>query len=770
MEKINRASFICLFIVGTMSALYPAKSEGKGWPDLSSPAANVGGGDHDAAVIVGIEDYPFIAHVPGARENALAWYDYLYKTRGVPAANIFLLRDGDATAEAMKDEVARSAQSAGKDGALWFVFIGHGAPDAETKDGLLVAVDAQQKAASIKSRSLKQAELVAALSKAKAKNIVVVLDACFSGRDSSGHEIVEGLQPLVLTRIMGALDPRFTLLSAAQANEFAGQLPGAGRPAFSYLALGGLRGWADANKDGKISGAELLSYTDQTLRVALRDRKQTPGLVGNESVILGKSTGERGPDLGELIKAGKDADGSIFKFEVSRLPEIPKVAAPGGQEFGAIPRVQVPGELGKVGGINFGNADLEALEKYDETVRFEKSDAGPSKKADKWRELGRQIKAYADLARTRAAVWDEYAADAAFNSMLELEKTPTSAENKARAWLETAKKSPKYARIAEDRAKEWTRYAAELKAVEEAKRQKVLLRDKDWKKLKRILALSVVSEADKQTFARTFIATYGSEHSENPFVGELSAYCDEKDQKRLAAAGKLSSMALIPEGEFLMGSDNLGSSTDERPQHKVYLQAYYIDKYGVTVADYLSCVQKGGCSRSDTSLGAACNYYLKGRDQHPQNCVTWHQARSYCFFQGKRLPSEAEWEKAARGGVSDPFFWGKDRTKMFEYGWFSGNSEDSTHPVGQKSPNQFGLYDILGNVYQWTNDYYDEQYYWRSPYKNPIGPGQGMYVVTRGGSFRGTAQRGSYTTFRHNLKPEDWDIRVGFRCALSAQQ
>ena len=267
------------------------------WPDLAKPAPAVGGGAHDAAVIVAIENYAFVAPVPGAKENANAWYDYFIKTRRIPFRNVFRRVDSDVTAEDINRLAARAANSAGKDGTLWFVFIGHGAPSADGKDGLLVGVDAQQKAESLEARGLSQRKLLATLAKSQAGTIVAVIDACFSGRGVEGTRLVAGLQPLVVTQDQAPEDPRLVVMTAAQGNEFAGQLPGAQRPAFSYLTLGGLRGWADDTGGGDITGAEVQAYADSVLRTMVTDRTQTPVLMGDGQKLLARSAGEKGPDL-----------------------------------------------------------------------------------------------------------------------------------------------------------------------------------------------------------------------------------------------------------------------------------------------------------------------------------------------------------------------------------------------------------------------------------------------------------------------------------------
>jgi hypothetical protein len=271
------------------------------WPNLSRPAPKVGGGEKDVVVIVGIEDYAHVANIPGAEQNAADWYRYMVKTRAVPSDRVTLLVDEDATREEMRIAAEEAARLVGKRGKLWFIFIGHGAPAASGDDGLLIGFDAQQKARSLTSRSLKRSELIEVLEGSRAKQIHVVLDACFSGKSGDGTQLVAGLQPLVVTSTQPTSDRRTTLMTAAESDQFAGPLPGAERPAFSYLILGGLRGWADENGNGRVSAGELHDYAAKTMRSMIRGRSQTPTFVGKEKLEVGRSPEEEGPDMADLL-------------------------------------------------------------------------------------------------------------------------------------------------------------------------------------------------------------------------------------------------------------------------------------------------------------------------------------------------------------------------------------------------------------------------------------------------------------------------------------
>jgi formylglycine-generating enzyme required for sulfatase activity len=240
-------------------------------------------------------------------------------------------------------------------------------------------------------------------------------------------------------------------------------------------------------------------------------------------------------------------------------------------------------------------------------------------------------------------------------------------------------------------------------------------------------------------------------------------------------------MVLIPAGDFWMGCNAAkdgGCDPDEKPQHQVTLSAYYMDLDEVTVDDYAGCVSAGGCSPPDT--GSGCNWGSGGKGSHPINCVDWFQASAYCAWADKRLPTEAEWEKAARGGCETVA--GDCKTGMRTYPWSEaaasctyavmsdggdGCGTGGTSPVGSNSPagdGPYGLRDMSGNVWEWGADWYDSSYYGTSPSQDPKGPSDGDKRVFRGGSLYdfGASLRAAV---RFGDLPETRYSGLGFRCA-----
>jgi len=221
-------------------------------------------------------------------------------------------------------------------------------------------------------------------------------------------------------------------------------------------------------------------------------------------------------------------------------------------------------------------------------------------------------------------------------------------------------------------------------------------------------------------------------------------------------------MALVPASEFLMGDSFNEGNSNERPPHTVYLDAFYMDIYEVTNAQYMKFMQ---------ATGHEAPSYLNDRDFNDPNQpvvgVRWHEAVAYAEWAGKRLPTEAEWEKAARGGLAEKRYpWGDGLTHDNANFTGTGGKDvwSKTSPVGSFDPNGYGLYDMAGNVWEWCADWYSSNYYSVSPKSNPKGPDSGTYKVLRGGSWGDYFINDLRVANRSVLNPTNDSNNVGFRC------
>jgi formylglycine-generating enzyme required for sulfatase activity len=237
-------------------------------------------------------------------------------------------------------------------------------------------------------------------------------------------------------------------------------------------------------------------------------------------------------------------------------------------------------------------------------------------------------------------------------------------------------------------------------------------------------------------------------------------------------------MVYVPAGEFTMGSNQYD---DEKPVHTVALDAFWIDRTEVSNAQFRQCVEAGVCQAPTTCDWGDPTYDDGDKTNHPVVCVNWSQAQAYCQWAGARLPTEAEWEKAARGTDGRVYPWGNDfdcrrgnfddEQQIDDYVVPGGPDCDGykqTAPVGSypAGASPYGALDMAGNVWEWVNDWYDGGYYAISPSTNPKGPDSGDYRVPRGGSWgdddyvvRAALRDGGDPAYRSSV--------IGFRCVVA---
>lgn len=259
---------------------------------------------------------------------------------------------------------------------------------------------------------------------------------------------------------------------------------------------------------------------------------------------------------------------------------------------------------------------------------------------------------------------------------------------------------------------------------------------------------------------------------------EAAAVANEKQEREHASDSVISSvynpidqmtLVYIPAGEFLMGSSQYDGNhyEDEEPQHVVFLNTFWIDKTEITNEKFALCVEAGACAYS-VSLQRNPRFLDAAYAQHPVVYISWYMAQTYCRWSGGRLPTEAEWQKAARGPYAAKYPWGFDEPIVNLYLANINNIIGDTTPVGLfiSGASYYGVLDMGGNVREWVSDWYDDTYYRNSPYSNPQGPENGEKKVLMGASYQDPVD---YARAANRLahEPQSPGAVRGFRCVYS---
>ncbi len=242
-------------------------------------------------------------------------------------------------------------------------------------------------------------------------------------------------------------------------------------------------------------------------------------------------------------------------------------------------------------------------------------------------------------------------------------------------------------------------------------------------------------------------------------------------------------MILIPAGEFIMGTDSEGANADQKPAHRVYLDAFYIDKHEVTNAQFEAFIVDSGYQNRKLWTVAGWNFIQKNQiktllhhgqnsvstaPDHPVIGVSWYEASAYASWVGKRLPTEAEWEKAARGTDRSIYPWGNEMD-FSRLNYFSHHEKILGVGSFPSGASPYGILDMAGSVWEWCADWYREDYYPQSSQKNPKGPDSGEYRVLRGGGWDSIRLQ-LRTFYRYYNEADRRAYNTGFRCAQDATE
>jgi len=796
-------------LVASVAFLAAQAAKGEVWPDLSEPPGAIGGGEQDVALIVGIEEYWQLPDIPGAVQNARDWFAFLTRTLGVKPSRATMLLNDDATLEEIRKVAGERAVEAHPDGIYWVIFIGHGTPGKEGDEGLLVGADAKASAASLYERSIAQSDLLAAVEGGEQARTMVILDTCFSGQTPAGEAIVPGLQPVLLS---GSWEPdRSTVLTAAQGDQFAGPLPGVDRPAFSYLMLGALRGWGDLDGDGKVSAREALEYSRDTLAAVVRDRRQEPDGFGPGSKTTLSLAAEEGPDIAGIVLALTDG---------GREP----AAEPGNARPAArlVPVAEEPSVEQKR--QQWMDREMERREQA-RSGDSEAEVATTDPRVDELKERARgEWLATADLREAGGA--DGVAVVVEFldryeDAQVEVDGQPVPVEielvGDARRWLEDTE--------ARRRARNAVDDALDEEAEDLLQRAEI-----EWYALEPLRAqggeVAVESvQAFIERYRRASVEVGGTTRDVAVPLVELARGWLEIEVQRAAAAaaavepsGPVIRYALASAdppasrdeyladygytmeqahaGSFLMGSPGGEEGRgDGESQHRVELtHAFAIGATEVPQRLWEAVMGSNPPAERERYWAGqprgTCAEY-KGEslvgDDLPVHCVDWYDAIEFCNrlseleglrpayaidgkdvvwdmnASGYRLPTEAEWEFAARAD-DDYVYSGSDYPDSVA--WYRPTAEQRTRPVGSRQANRDGLYDMSGNVAEWTWDWYGDHGTARQ--SDPTGPESGTERTRKGGSFNSDAA-GVRVAARSRVGPAHRGVGLGFRIARNAK-
>ncbi len=224
----------------------------------------------------------------------------------------------------------------------------------------------------------------------------------------------------------------------------------------------------------------------------------------------------------------------------------------------------------------------------------------------------------------------------------------------------------------------------------------------------------------------------------------------------------------VPAGEFRMGTNQAGF-LGSRPEHKVYLDSFWIDQSAISNAMYAKCVQAGRCQYRYDRPGYNSGYSDPLHRDDPVTYVSWQEAHDYCNWAGRRLPTEAEWEKAARGTQAQLYPWGNKPPDLSLLNFNNNIGSPVSVFYYPRGASPFGVLQMEGNVREWMQDWFSRVYYFASPYRNPQGPESGKTKVLRGASYNDN-EHGVLVFVRFDHVPTSRGANRGFRCAETASQ
>ena len=690
------------------------------------------------ALIIGINKYPTMdadKQLEAARKDAEAISKLLVDRYGFSKERMTELYDEAASRKGIIRAFSSLKRRLTEKDSLFIYYAGHGeyegSKDKKDKDksegmGYWIPSDAEL---DDPSSYIFNSQVKDYLANIPARHIYAVVDSCFSG------------SLMGRTRGLGLSKSAIKELYQEKSRWI--------------LASGGLYPVPDAVDKSKKGHSTFAWHFMKIL-----ERNTNPYLIPKEiadPIAINVSNEVQGqlPRSAPVMAAGDEGGQFVFRLR----KEFLKNANPSPGEV-----AKLEAERAKVAAAQSELTDLESqLKKAEEALKKQQEEMAARKQAM----LDRLKQAQDQAVREKAA--EEKARQEAAEREARLKAETDRLKQLEGERLAAAKKFEQEQKTREEKAREAELARQKLEQERKGKEERLaaLAREAEEQKRKVLEAKKkAAEEQERQTTAKV-------PNNNGPAPRESAkpaAVIVEATLRPFSApkAKDLATAATIAAGYFIMGSKPGDGQPDEAPQRKVWLDSYTIDKYEVTVAQYADYLKKSGAEPPD--FWERANQKEDGN--RPVVGVDWLEANEYCEYYGKRLPTEAQWEKAARGDDGRKYSWGNDEPGPLFANYATGVAftyGKSLSTVGSyengKSP--YGVYDMVGNVWEWVLDWHDKTYYQSAPAKNPVGPGSGEYKVIRGGSW---SKRPAIARVagRMYLSPSQRTNSLGFRCAGEA--
>ena len=677
----------------------------------------------------------------------------------------------------------------------------HGLPDAAGNDLYFLAHDTDPNYP--EDRAISQYDLIKQIQRSKARKIVLMLDACHAGSFGNFPMAMRGASSAEVNRMLTTLGQVqdgiavLTSSSAAEQSQEGEQFCG-GHGAFTCALLEGLQGKADSDRNGLVQIRELFDFTYRQVK-QLTKGLQHPAIEGrydNGLPLATTLTPEEQKLVGMPKKEMKYTDYEALKAKAEYQLKLERAW----QAVDGIAKMQELPPDSRLSAIN------QFLQDFPEDNRY-RSEAGKLVDQIRVESKQREMDQQKVLEASRAKSAKQERIDQAWKSLQgNVQQGNTNPKDRLLAlnqFLEEYPTDNRYRseaeRLVQQTQQEVTKQDLQRQKQLEASRAQAAYQSKleqSWSAVRGSAAQSTTDPENRISSINQFLQEFPNDNRHRAEAEKLvEQFQREADQKKAKDVAKVdiarppaydttkdtdgnipreitasdgAPMVLVPSGEFIMGSS---AASDERPAHRVSLDSYYIDKFEVTNARYAKYMEAVTTQQSPHQWSAV---KLNEDGDRPVIGVSWADAEAYCRWTGKRLPTEAEWEKAARGTDARKYPWGDEepREGIANFGRCCGWSgfgllaKVGTNQAGQ-SP--YGVHDMAGNVWEWVADWYDSQYYKTSAAQNPKGPGAGRDKVIRGGSWsnRGGDVR---ATIRDKVPPTYRNYSIGFRCVSSVMR